>query len=80
MSNDLSVVYCELRGTDKKIIDDAIEITNTKYNVMNCFDNMIIQVDHLINIIEDLTYKYDKIKEEFEEKQEMLKEYISKEV
>ena len=80
MSNDLSVVYCELRGTDKKIIDDAIEITNTKYNVMNCFDDMIIQVDHLINIIEDLTYKYDKIKEEFEEKQEMLKEYISKEV
>lgn len=80
MSNDLSVVYCELRGTDKKIIDDAIKITNTKYNVMNCFDDMIIQVDHLINIIEDLTYKYDKIKEEFEEKQEMLKEYINKEV
>lgn len=80
MNNDLSIICCKLNGTDKKIVDDAIEITNTKYNAIDCFDDMIIQVDHLINIIEDLTYKYDKIKEECEEKQEMLKEYISKEV
>lgn len=64
MSNDLSVAFVKLDGIDKKIIDDAIEITNKNYEVLNVRDDVIIQIDNLINIIEDLTYKYDKIIDE----------------
>lgn len=64
MSNDLSVAMIKLDDIDRKIILDALYITNKPYEVIHNRDDVIIQIDNLINIIEDLTYKYDELMDE----------------
>ena len=64
MSNDLSVVTIQLDNMDRRIVSNAINITNVPHRVINSGDDVYIQVNYLIDIIEELTYKYEDILDE----------------
>lgn len=56
---------------DKKIIQSAIEITKTDYEVET-------NADYLLNIIEDLVYEYEMLQERCTSLEEELEDYASK--